>query len=201
MNKRCASGSASVAPNRDICHSLATRLVGQAKVLIPATWPMDYGFILAVGTVGANPIVRIQSRCAYGDVFGSLHCDCRAQLTESARLITEKGGLIFYLEQEGRGAGLFAKASAYQAAEETQTDTFSHFESRGLLADPRDYRPVAEALRTLGLAEIELLTNNPAKVAAVVDVGIKVTRLPLIVDADPMASGYLNAKKLRGHQI
>src|SRR5438105_1259191 len=110
-------------------HALTTQLLGDVTVLVPDEWTAQEGFILRVGPLSNEPLVRIQSRCAYGDVFGSIHCDCRGQLDASAALLRAHGGLLVYLEQEGRGAGISAKAAAYRAAERDLVDTFTHYES------------------------------------------------------------------------
>lgn len=191
----------SMLPSGVIEHTLHTSLLGEAVVLVPDHWPAEYGFILRVGRLDRTPLVRIQSRCAYGEVFGSVHCDCGAQLHESASRIRAEGGLLVYLEQEGRGAGISAKAAAYQAAERDLVDTFTHYESSGRPADLRSYAETAAALIELGASSVRLLTNNPDKVKALRAAGIDVTRLPLVVPIDPRADPYIVAKRQRGHLL
>jgi 3,4-dihydroxy 2-butanone 4-phosphate synthase/GTP cyclohydrolase II len=182
-------------------HTLSTTLVGDAIVVVPDSWPPNAGFMLVVRPFPPCPLVRIHSRCAYGDVFGSRHCDCQEQLRTSAQLIRAEGGVIVYLEQEGRGAGIAVKAKAYRAAEHDGIDTFTHYESAGITADPRQYAHVPQALLDFGLTEIRLLTNNLTKVNALSDAGISVERVSLVVDADPLATPYLAAKRERGHLL
>jgi len=185
-----------------IQHGLMTNLLGPATVLVPEQWGPNFGFIVLAGTLLDWPLVRIHSRCAYGEVFGSVHCDCQIQLATSADLIRKDGGgLIVYLEQEGRGAGISAKASAYQAAERDGVDSFSHYEQSGLPADSRSYVDVGPALVALGIRSLRLLTNNPAKVHAIEHAGIQVKRVPLVVPTDVLAAAYVQAKRERGHLL
>jgi GTP cyclohydrolase II len=108
---------------------------------------------------------------------------------------------VFYLEQEGRGAGLRRKAEAYAAAADSSIDTFSYYEREGIDIDPRDYSMVADVLGNLGITHVRLLTNNPGKVEALERVGIWVERIPLQVSTHPAAGAYMNAKRERGHLL
>jgi 3,4-dihydroxy 2-butanone 4-phosphate synthase/GTP cyclohydrolase II len=182
-------------------HVLSTTLLGDVTVLVPGNWPPKHGFIIRVGTLARIPLVRIQSRCAYGEVFGSRHCDCRAQLEQAASQIRSEGGLVIYLDQEGRGAGISAKAAAYRAAQHEQIDTFTHYESSGLPSDLRTYGETAGALLSLGITSIRLLTNNPDKVESLRRAGLHVRRVPLVVQTAPEALPYLEAKRSRGHLL
>ncbi|MDP9404790.1 MAG: GTP cyclohydrolase [Actinomycetota bacterium] len=182
-------------------HYLDTELLGDVTVLVPEDWTLNLGFILRCDPLVEVPLVRIQSRCAYGEVFGSRHCDCGAQLRRAASMIREGGGLVVYLEQEGRGAGVAAKAAAYRANERELIDTFSHYESTGLPPDLRSYDHAADALLAMGVRSVRLLTNNPNKVEGLRARGLDVERLQLIVDTDPAAEPYLAAKRNRGHLL
>lgn len=183
-----------------ISHTLLTNLVGRVEVLVPDGWPDDYGFIVRIGSPGLEPLLRIQSRCAYGEIFGSLHCDCGPQLQKSMQSVMDDGGgYIFYLNQEGRGAGIRTKAQAYEAAEERGVDTFSFYIESGQAADLRDYAPVANALLKMGIERVRLLTNNPVKQDALVSHGIAVARIPLVCATHSVAADYINAKRSQGH--
>lgn len=184
-----------------IKHRLETDLLGEVAVLIPEEWPPDAGFIMVREPIRKVPLLRIQSRCAYGEVFGSHHCDCGAQLKQAADEIRRTGGLVMYLEQEGRGAGVTAKAAAYRAAERDLIDTFTHYESAGIPPDLRSYSDAADALLVMGIRHVVLLTNNPSKLQSLRDKGIEVERRPLIVEGAAAAEGYLAAKRERGHLL
>jgi GTP cyclohydrolase II len=125
--------------------------------------------------VDALPLVRVHSGCVTGDVFHSLRCDCYAQLQKALeRIINSEKGVIIYLPyHEGRGIGLVAKIKAY-AEQDRGLDTVDANLSIGAPVDAREYELAAKILKDLGFTEIRLLTNNPLKVAALQDQGIKV---------------------------
>jgi GTP cyclohydrolase II len=155
-----------------------------------------------VGTPPDGCLVRIHSRCLYGDVIGSLECDCRAQLEHSlARMRDEHAGVLIYLDQEGRGAGLVPKARAYRRREDEDIDSFTSYERDGLPPDPRTYDAAVAIVRELGLEHVRLLTNNWEKIAALSDAGIKVERESLVVPFAPEAESYLRSKLARGHEL
>src|SRR5215813_1756715 len=149
----------------------------------------------------AAPLVRIHSQCLTGDVFGSLRCDCRAQLEMALSLIAQAGaGILIYELQEGRGIGLMAKLQAYELQDKGR-DTVEANEELGFKADHREFQLPAEILKALGLKAVRLLSNNPQKVAALEAAGIKVTeRVPCEVEAHAASKKYLNTKKEKlGH--
>jgi GTP cyclohydrolase II len=147
-------------------------------------------------------LVRVHSRCLYGDVFGSRECDCAGQLHRAIDMIKERGsGVIVYLDQEGRGAGLFAKARAFRMRQELGIDSFSTYEHFGIKADPRSYDIAAELIKDLGLQHVTLLTNNWEKVAGLEGHGIKVEREPLVVPVSSQAVHYMESKRARGHDL
>ena len=109
----------------------------------------------------STPIVRIHSECLTGDAFGSLRCDCGAQLEEAMGEIQRRGnGAIVYLRQEGRGIGLFAKIQAYNL-QDRRSDTLDANLQLGYLGDERTYDFAAKMLLAIGIDNIDLLTNNP----------------------------------------
>lgn len=189
-------------PRSYVTHPLTTELLGDCTVLLPGDWQDDAGLVLLVTPILEEPpLVRIQSRCTYGEVFGSAHCDCRAQLHAACQQLKNEGGLLFYLEQEGRGAGSMAKARAYSAHADRLIDSFSFYEEVGLAADLRDYTLVASVLTALSLPRIRLLTNNPSKLSALREAGIAVEHVPLRVSYPPLAEPYIQAKRARGHLL
>lgn len=145
--------------------------------------------------------VRLHSACLTGDLLGSLRCDCGEQLqTAVARIAELGGGVLLYLDQEGRGIGLPNKLRAYSLQDEG-LDTLDADQHLGFLADERTYRAAAILLRDLGIDHVKLLTNNPQKIQALQDNGITVTgRLPLIAATTEHNERYLRAKRERaGH--
>jgi GTP cyclohydrolase II len=157
---------------------------------------------LVMGDIfSAPPLVRIHSQCLTGDVFGSLRCDCRLQLELSMRRIAQEGaGILLYEQQEGRGIGLMAKLKAYELQDQG-LDTVEANEELGFAADCRAYELPAEVLKLLGVASVRLITNNPAKVAALESAGIAVVeRVSAEVEPQESFAGYLRTKQEKmGH--
>ena len=147
------------------------------------------------------PLIRIHSECLTGDAFGSLRCDCGPQLHASMKAVQEAGqGAIVYMRQEGRGIGLFAKMQAYNLQDEGY-DTLDANLALGLPGDARRYDFAAEMLYSMGVNEVELVTNNPDKRAQLLDHGINVVnRVPIVVGACAQNRDYLSTKASRmGH--
>lgn len=141
----------------------------------------------ACAAIFGNPeddcLVRVQSRCVYGEIFGSVTCDCRAQLDRAIELITDEGaGVLIYLDQEGRSSGLLAKAKGYQITQREGVDSFASYARLGLPPDSRSYEDAGALLRHLSVRRIRLLTNNLGKQDALRMAGIQVERIPLVVD-------------------
>ena len=153
------------------------------------------------GEVRPGCLVRIHSRCMYSEVFDSRECDCGWQLRRSRELLTVQGGVLIYLDQEGRGAGLRAKANAYRLNNEEGLDTFQAYEKLGLPSDLREYADAVQILNELGLTSVRLLTNNPGKIEALEKAGITVIRVPLQARPTPTTVAYLQAKKRHGHLL
>ncbi len=161
--------------------------------------------VLRMGEVssGEPPLVRIHSQCLTGDVFHSLRCDCRSQLELSLNLIAEEGrGLLIYEHQEGRGIGLLNKLRAYEL-QDGGADTVEANEQLGFEADLRDYKMPADILRYFKIKSVRLLSNNPDKIAALENAGIRVAeRIPCIVAPHESTKGYLQTKKQKmGHLL
>ncbi len=143
-------------------------------------------------------LTRVHSQCLTGDTFGSLRCDCNAQLHKSLDMIRERGrGVVVYLAQEGRGIGLGNKIKAY-ALQDKGLDTVEANHQLGLPADARDYQAAADMLSYLGIREIDLLTNNPAKEQQIAELGISIRQtVPLEIPPNDFNMKYLVAKKRR----
>jgi len=148
-------------------------------------------------------LVRIHSRCVYGEIFESVDCDCRDQLRQSMVMMRGAGsGVLIYLDQEVRGAGLLAKARGYQLTQSQGLDTFSSYRMLGLAEDSRTYGDAVAILRSLKLKRVRLLTNNPAKVAALSTADFQVVQQPFLVPGQSAeARRYLAAKARYGHTI
>jgi len=149
---------------------------------------------------GSVPLVRPHSECMTGDVFGSTRCDCGPQLREALRTLHEVGGYLIYLRQEGRGIGLYNKLDAY-GVQDCGLDTYAANSFLGFGEDERRYDVVGQMLQALGVTSVALLTNNPAKVEQISDVGIRVVGVRNTgYFMTPQNEGYLYAKISRaGH--
>lgn len=121
----------------------------------------------------AEPVlVRIHSSCMTGDLFASTRCDCHKQLHYSLERLNDEGGILIYLNQEGRGIGLFNKIKAY-SLQETGLDTIEANHHLGLPVDARKYYIAANVLRNLDIKHIRLLTNNPHKILDLKKYGVE----------------------------
>lgn len=148
-------------------------------------------------------LVRIHSQCLTGDVFGSIKCDCGQQLRTAMELIAREGrGAIVYQQQEGRGIGIINKIRAY-ALQDEGADTIEANEQLGLAVDLRCYQQCAEILRDLGLNRVRVMSNNPEKMRALQEMGLRVVeRVPLVIPPTNAAKDYLRTKQEKmGHLL
>jgi GTP cyclohydrolase II len=177
------------------------RIFGFAGVRAKET---EEAVVLTMGDLGPGtsaPLVRIHSECLTGDVFHSLRCDCRSQLEIALDRIVEEGrGVLIYEHQEGRGIGLLNKLRAYELQDQG-LDTIEANEKLGFAADLRDYALPAAILNYFQLKQVRLLSNNPEKVAALENAGIRVVeRAPIIAPAMDTTTEYLKTKREKmGH--
>lgn len=177
--------------------------------------PLDYGmaqFSTFEGLVDAGehialrfpqavstdvPLVRVHSECLTGDVFQSARCDCGDQLNEATQTFRERGGILLYLRQEGRGIGLYAKIDAY-SIQDRGYDTYQANSMIGRGEDEREYVVAVQMLKAMGVLRIRLLTNNPKKVAHLRQLGIDVIeQVSTGVYLKEANKDYLRAKVVR----
>lgn len=152
----------------------------------------------------APVLVRVHSQCLTGDVFGSLRCDCGAQLQLALEMIEREGrGILLYMRQEGRGMGLKEKLRAYQLQDNEGLDTVEANERLGFPPDLRDYGIGAQILVELGVKKMRLLTNNPQKVKGLGGYGLEIVeRVPLQTSPNPFNRAYLQTKRTKlGHLL
>ncbi len=196
----------------------ARKDLAQGGVLHPQTClPTRHGNLLVrvyPGAVGSEPLaimsgniegqsnvpVRVHSACFTSESLGSLRCDCQEQLEFALRYVAEHGGIVIYLHQEGRGIGLFQKIRAY-ALQEIGHDTVDANELLNFPVDTRTYETAADILRDLRVRSIRIITNNPDKIRALIDLGIVVAdRIPVIINPNEHSRPYLHTKFTRmGH--
>jgi GTP cyclohydrolase II len=197
------------------------RIVDSLAIVSEAQIPLQEGvaarFHVFRDASGGNPVaiivgapdfsravpVRLHSACLTGDVFGSRRCDCGAQLKLALDRLTEAGGgVILYLEQEGRGLGLANKMRAY-TLQDAGLDTVDANTTLGFDDDERDYTVAARMLKMIGCNRVLLLTNNPGKLEALAAAGVEVSgRLPLYTPINADNRRYLTAKAARaGHWL
>ncbi|HEX2802942.1 MAG TPA: GTP cyclohydrolase II [Sphingomicrobium sp.] len=207
-----SSGAAEIAPEAIAAAALEVTPVARARLPLEdmpetqiAVFRASDGeehVALVIGAfAGKPPLVRLHSECLTGDVFGSLKCDCGPQLKEALRLIAAAGGgILLYLRQEGRGIGIANKIRAY-ALQDRGFDTVDSNLRLGFADDERDYEQAAAILRSLGVDEVRLLTNNTSKVAGLEKAGIRVSeRVGHHMPANPHNADYLATKREKsGH--
>jgi len=157
--------------------------------------------LLYLGELEDNLLLRIHSQCLTGDALYSLKCDCGSQLAKAMEAIASEGkGMIIYLAQEGRGIGLVNKIRAYEL-QDKGLNTIEANEALGFAADERDYSYCKNILSSVGVSSVRLMTNNPAKIKGLEDVGISVTdRVSAEVELNPHNEDYLKIKaEYMGH--
>lgn len=147
-------------------------------------------------------LVRVHSECLTGDALGSRRCDCGDQLHSAMKQISEEGGVLLYLRQEGRGIGLKAKIHAYKLQEEG-LDTIEANIKLGYPADLREYGMGAQMLYELGVRKLRLMTNNPKKVIGLSGHGLEIVeQVPIVFEANDDNRSYLETKRLKmGHLL
>ncbi len=210
-----------IAVDADAVSRFSARNVESLEIVSDARIPLEDGvsarFCVFRDALGSSPVaiilgdpdfsqpvaVRVHSACLTGDVFGSRRCDCGAQLKLAIAQLSESGGgVVLYLEQEGRGLGLANKMRAYEL-QDGGLDTMDANMMLGFDDDERDYGVAARMLRMIGANRVLLLTNNPGKLEALSEGGVDVAaRIPLHTIINPENRRYLATKAARaGHWL
>jgi GTP cyclohydrolase II len=210
-----------IAVHADAMTQFRGRILDTLEIVSEARIPLPDGvtarFCVFRDAVGSSPVaiilgepdfakpvnVRVHSACLTGDVFGSRRCDCGAQLKLAMAQLSETGGgIVLYLEQEGRGLGLANKMRAYML-QDGGLDTMDANMMLGFDDDERNYGVAARMLKMIGATRVQLLTNNPAKLEALSEGGVEVcARIPLHTEINPENRRYLAAKAARaGHWL
>lgn len=172
-------GNFDLIPYRQISNGL------EHVALIKGTWEPD------------EPIlVRVHSSCVTGDIFGSKRCDCGDQLHKAMQMIEKEGkGVVLYMNQEGRGIGLFNKIKAYKLQEEGRDTVEANIEL-GFEDDERDYGVGAQILRDLGVRKMRLMTNNPVKRVGLEGYGLETVEIvPIEIQPNKYNMLYLKTKR------
>jgi GTP cyclohydrolase II len=163
-----------------------------------------YAIVIGDALKSSIPIVRVHSSCFTGDLLNSINCDCYDQLHQSLKTMNDnpQGGILIYLNQEGRGIGLTNKLRAY-ALQEEGYDTVEANEILGFSDDQRFFYPAAAILKLLNIKQIRLLTNNPKKANGLEELGIKVVeKLPIIACKNDRVKKYYEIKEKKlGHKF
>lgn len=182
-------------------------LAGAENAKIIAFRPKDGGqehLAIVIGEPDpAKPVlIRLHSECFTGDLLGSLRCDCGEQLKGAIAEIHQAGsGILLYLAQEGRGIGLVNKLRAYRLQDDG-FDTLDANRQIGYDDDERLYQPAIRMLGQMGISQVRLMTNNPAKVEALARGGITVVeRVPHVFPANDHNAFYLSTKSGRGGHL
>lgn len=147
-------------------------------------------------------VLRVHDQCFTSEVLGSLRCDCREQLQESLKLINRDGGILIYLQQEGRGIGLANKIAAY-SLQDHGLDTVDANINLGFKEELREYHVVSDILSDLRIKSVRLVTNNPYKIHKLQLLGVKInSRIPLQIASNKHNEHYLRSKRDRmGHLL
>jgi GTP cyclohydrolase II len=210
-----------IAVNADALARVNERILDTLEFVSEARIPLPDSatarFCVFRDAVGSSPVaiilgepdfskpvnVRVHSACLTGDVFGSRRCDCGAQLRLAMAQLSEcGGGIVLYLEQEGRGLGLANKMRAYML-QDRGLDTMDANMMLGFDDDERNYGVAARMLKMIGVSRVQLLTNNPGKLEAISDGGVEVcARIALHTEINPENRRYLATKAARaGHLL
>jgi GTP cyclohydrolase II len=189
----------------DLAAELRTRHGERSFAELASSMAVNSVLVIGDRDTWTNPLVRVHSSCLTGDVFGSERCECGPQLHSAIELIErdDQGGLLIYMAgHEGRGIGLWAKAATY-LLQDGGEDTYQANRSLGLPDDSRDFSDAADLIRHFrGQEPFRLLTNNPKKLADLVNAGLNgITPVKHVIGVTEANRRYLAAKQGWGHKI
>ncbi len=162
-----------------------------------------YALVMGEPASQSMPLVRVHSQCVTGEIFASSRCDCGEQLDVALRRISEEGhGILVYQLAEGRGIGLMNKLLAYEL-QDSGHDTVEANHQLGFEADHRSYALCGAVLKHFKLDQIRLMSNNPRKIAALEEAGIRqIERMPIEIPPSDTSETYLRTKKNKlGHLL
>lgn len=150
-----------------------------------------------------HPFVRIQSSCLFSEAFGSRDCDCALQLDASIEIVAQDGGYLFYIYDEGRGAGLFKKIEGISLEQKYSISTAEAYEKLGIATDSREFATAIEAMKAVGVSRsIRLASNNPRKEELLIKAGFQIEEfVKLKIQTSDRIDSYLRSKQIHlGHR-
>ncbi|MDD3371786.1 MAG: GTP cyclohydrolase [Alphaproteobacteria bacterium] len=170
-----------------------------------ASWVAEHALIYrpSIETLGDAPLVRINSACFTGDIFGDRRCDCTEQMFSALDLIGESAGLLIYhFHHEGRGLGFTSKLETYKKMDAEGVSTFCAMREVSNRNDLRTYASSMVILEDLGITRLRLMTNNPLKKQVLEENGFEVVETVPIVSKRKELKSYLKSKCAeQGHLI
>lgn len=168
---------------------------GELKVRFHRGKDDKYAVIVSKGVPKDGVFVRVQSSCLFSESLGAIDCDCAAQLRASLSIIHEEGGVLVYVNEEGRGLGLEKKIKAILLQQDEGLDTAEAFNAMGYSPDPRDFEIAVEALESIGIPKkVRLASNNPQKIDALRKFGLEVETVNLEFKKTKQMEDYLDRK-------
>ena len=179
-------------------------LTGQATIKVFKFGTREHVALIFGDQLQTPTLVRVHSSCLTGETLGSTTCDCGPQLQTALKILGELGGVMIYLQQEGRGIGLTDKIRAYALQQDEGMDTYQANRALGHQDDEREYEAAVEMLSALDVTSVRLMTNNPRKVKLLQEGGIQVAeRVPIVTKPlSDRAARYMRSKATHaGHSL
>lgn len=167
---------------------LPTAAGGEFKLIAYESDVSDcHHLALIKGEIAARDdvLVRVHSECLVGDVFGSLRCECRHQLTQAMRMMQQAGqGVILYVQHAEKWHALVEtiRSNSSDVARNPTADACSRSGNGRHL---RDYGIVAQILSDLGVTKMRLITNSGRRLVGLEGYGFKIVEQ---VPIDPAGS-------------